>query len=379
MPARLDLRQDHRFLAEYQRAFGTIHGAFTMNAAVIFAAYAALAREDGASGPVLEIGVHQGLSAILVAALREPGAPMVAIDTFGASPDATVSGGMAADEGTFLANMTRYHGDARFVRVIARDSRGVRADELGRGFSFCHIDGGHSAEETHHDLTLASAVAAPGAIVAIDDYFNPSFPGVSEGTVRFLIQRRGELAPVAIGANKVLFRRSPSTRDLNARFIERYPFIPRTRATFEGRDVLVFGSAVASHVDVERSTLDRLVARDVALRAEIEPERAVLEARPGQAVPLAVRVRNRSDIPFEWSEVPFGLSYHLTGPVERYENARTWFIPPLAEGEERAMTISVVAPERAGEYVVEVDIVWEGICWLRERGNAPARVHLGVT
>jgi hypothetical protein len=98
-------------------------------------------------------------------------------------------------------------------------------------------------------------------------------------------------------------------------------------------------------------------------------------ANAGEPVELPVRVRNRSNVPLEWSDSPFGLSYHVG---ERYENARTWFIPSIDEGAERLMTLSVIAPERPGDYEVEVDVVWEGICWLKDRGNATARVPLKV-
>jgi hypothetical protein len=365
-------------LRAYRDAFGSIHGAFTMDAALLFFAYDAL--NEGARGSVFEIGVHHGLSAIAVAALRGDGGSMVAVDTFGASRDVVGSGGMTTDEHTFRANMSRFHRDTGFVRVIAADSRTLQPADLGAGFSFCHIDGGHSADETSHDLSLAADVAMPGALVALDDYFNPSFPGVSEGTVRYLIDRPGALVPLAIGANKVIFRRGPGG-DLNARFVERYPFIPRTRAVFAGSEVLVFGSGVAKYVDVERSTIARLAPRDLVLRAEIDPAVRELIASPGETVPLALRVRNRSSVPFEWSDSPHGLSYHVLrsdGTAERYENARIWFIPPLPEGAERDMTLAVIAPDRPDEYVVEVDVVWEGICWLRDRGNAPARLQLRV-
>jgi len=375
------LRHGDRFLAEYLKAFGSIHGAFTIDAALLFFAYGSLVAEDGVRGPVLEIGVHQGLSAIAVAALRGPGASMVAVDTFAADRDVSASGGMSSDERTFRANMARYHSDTGFLRVIARDSRQITASGLGHGFAFCHIDGGHSAEETYHDLALASDVAAPGALVALDDYFNPSFPGVSEGTVRFLMEHPGTLVPLAIGCNKVIFGCGGGRSDLNARFVERYPFIPRTRATFDRHEVLVFGSGVAKYVYVERSTPATLAARELVLRVDLEPRQAALEAAPGQAAALEVRVRNRSNVPLEWSDSPFGLSYHVLrsdGTSDRYENARVWFIPPLPPGEERVMTLSVVAPDTAGERIIEVDVVWEGICWLRERGNAAARVPLRV-
>ncbi|HEX9437475.1 MAG TPA: class I SAM-dependent methyltransferase [Candidatus Limnocylindria bacterium] len=370
----LDLRM-------YASAFGRIHGAFTMDAALLFFAYAALS--DAIRGAVVEIGVHHGLSAIALAALRAQKAPMIAIDTFGASGDATASGGMSTDLGTFGRNMSQAYGDVEWLRVIEADSRTLSAADLATQppVSFFHIDGGHSVEETYHDLSLATAVSIRGGLVALDDYFNPSFPGVSEGTVKYLLDHPGALVPLAIGANKVIFRRGDAG-DLNARFVERYPFIPRTRAVFAGGEVLVFGSGVAKYVDVARSTTTSLVARDLVLRVDLKPHVSALIASPGMAVPLTVTVRNRSNVPLEWSDSPFGLSYHVLrgdGGVERYENARAWFIPPLAEGQERAMTLPVIAPERPGEYVVEVDIVWEGICWLRERGNAPARIALRAT
>lgn len=361
-------------LRAYAAAFGAIHGAFTMDAALLFFAYATLAERRG---HVMEIGVHQGLSAIAVAALRAEGARLVAIDTFGASATATASGGMSADERTFRANIARFHGDDAFVRVIAGDSRAVRAADLGPGFSFCHVDGGHSSDETYSDLALAAAVCMEGGIVALDDYFNPAFPGVSEGTVRYLTEHPGDLVPLAIGANKVLFRRG-GAGDINARFVERHPFIPRTRATFAGSEALVFGSGLAKYVDLARSTTTALAARELVLRVDLAPHVERLIASPGTSVALQVRVRNRSNVPLEWSDAPFGLSYHLTGPVDRYENARVWFEPALAEGAERDVTLQVGVPERSGTYAVEVDVVWEGICWLRDRGNPPARVALEV-
>ena len=107
-----------------------------------------------------------------------------------------------------------------------------------------------------------------------------------------------------------------------------------------------------------------------------------LDAAPGATVPLPLRITNRSDIAFAWSDSPFCLSYqlyHADGSTARYENARQWFFPPLEPGEDREMTIEIAAPERSGDYVISVDVVWEGICWLRERGSDVARVPLHVT
>ena len=58
------------FLQEYVKAFGTIPGWFKFDAALVFMAYNQLIDRLGISGHTLEIGVHHGLSAIAIAALR---------------------------------------------------------------------------------------------------------------------------------------------------------------------------------------------------------------------------------------------------------------------------------------------------------------------
>lgn len=354
-----------------------------MDAALLFFAYAQLAAWEGARrGHVLEIGVAQGLSLIAVGALRGPQGRVVAVDTFGRDErDVARSGGMWGEEKQLRANLTRHLGDGFDLEVIASDSQGLRAADLGEGFSFCHIDGGHSAEETHHDVALAAEISLPGGLVAVDDHFNPSFPGVSEGSIRFLTERPGTLVPLAIGANKVLYQRAPATEGLNARFAERHPEVPTTRAVLAGREVLLFGSGIEPYIDLEASTVERLVARETVLRVGLEPKSRDLEIKAGEAASLDVLVRNEGNVPLAWSDSPFGLSYHVLHPDgsnERYDNTRVWFTPALAEGQERVMSLSVVAPEKQGDYLVEIDVVWEGHCWLRERGSKPARIDLRV-
>ena len=69
------------------------------------------------------------------------------------------------------------------------------------------IDGGHTAEVTHNDLRLAHDTVRDGGIVILDDYFNPGWPGVSEGTCRFMLVDNEQLEPVAVTANKVILAR----------------------------------------------------------------------------------------------------------------------------------------------------------------------------
>ena len=66
----------------------------------------------------------------------------------------------------------------------------------------------------------------PGGLLALDDYFNPAFPGVCEGAIKFWLAHDGALTPVAAAFNKVLFQKPPAPLDLNAAFDRRFPYIP---------------------------------------------------------------------------------------------------------------------------------------------------------
>jgi hypothetical protein len=49
------------------------------------------------------------------------------------------------------------------------------------------IDGCHTEEATFSDCVLAGSVATkPGGVIMVDDVFNPHWPGVSVGLLKFL-------------------------------------------------------------------------------------------------------------------------------------------------------------------------------------------------
>jgi len=222
------------FLARYLDAFGVIPGWFSPDACLIFMAYHQLLADEGRAGDVLEIGVHHGLSAIGIAALRGDAGRFVAIDLFDDLQGRNVSKSGLGDREQFMENMARFHRDLSFLTTIAAPSASLRPSDLGTAFSFCHVDGGHSAAEVFADLELCAAITAPGGLIALDDYFNPAFPGVGEAAVRFGLERPGVLRPIAIGFNKALCQREGAPFDLNARFAETFPHILSSRAELWG-------------------------------------------------------------------------------------------------------------------------------------------------
>jgi hypothetical protein len=370
------------FLQTYVDAFPSIQGFFTFDAALMFMAYNQLSRSERIAGDVLEIGVHHGLSAIAIGALAAPGRRLVAVDLFDELQDHNESRSGAGNRAAFLQNMQRFFDDLAFLDVFAGHSSQLNPDELGSQFSFCHIDGGHSPEETYHDLELCSRILMPGGLVALDDYFNPSFPGVSEGAVRFHLEHRDVLKPIAIGFNKVLFQKQPAATDLNRAFASTFKRFRAESAVLWGVPVNYFISSFQPLVDVAKSTEQSLALKEeAAVLAFFSPHVSKLEAKPGQSLKLPVTVENRSETPFPHGRATFGLSYHLRshgGQLLKFDNPRSYFEAPLVPGSSITIELNIKAPTDPGTYLLEIDLVWESMWWAKEKGNPTCTIELLV-
>jgi hypothetical protein len=74
------------------------------------------------------------------------------------------------------------------------------------------------------------------------------------------------------------------------------------------------------------------------------------------------------------------LSFHLLDSQEKilqFDNRR-FHLQPLAPGEEQELEISVLSPLQAGEYVLEFDLLREGIAWFKDSGSGTSTVTLHV-
>jgi hypothetical protein len=372
------------FLESYRDVFGSIEGWFSPDAALMFMAYHELVAAHGVSGDVLEIGVHHGLSTIAIAAMRREGAGLVAVDLFDQLQDQNISASGHGSRAHFERNMAAFYGETGFIRCIAGASSTLTPADLGDTFSFCHVDGGHTALETYQDLDLCTRILMAGGLLALDDYFNPAFPGVCEGAIKFWLAREAQLIPIAIGFNKVLFQKTPAPFDLNEAFDRRLQHIPHKTTTFWETPVHSFGS-FAPFIDLQSSSPTRLVPnRAFQMDALVTPEASeIMASLRGGTIHVPVRVLNRSSIPFngDMTDAPFALSYHLLtedGRDLQFDNVRSYFRQQVAPDEERTVDLAVEVPHAPGHYNVEVDIVWEGITWLKTRGLATPRIALTV-
>lgn len=373
---------ERSFLQLYLEAFNSIEGWFSYDAALTFMAYSEFVSGFGVAGDVLEIGVHHGLSAIAIASLRGTGKRFYAVDLFEGMQDRNISVSGGGSRRIFEQNMQRFYSDTSFLHVIAGPSTALSAATLGTGFSFCHIDGGHSRKETFHDLELCHSVLLPGGLIAIDDYFNSQYPGVCEGAVQFMLEHPNALRPLAIGYNKVIFQKLPFTFDLNEQFRRAFPEAQHKIVQLWDTPTMLMTLSLRTFVNLLASTPKHLVSGGAVYSARFAPAHSRIEAKPGQTICIPVTVTNTSTSEVLPSgEQVCGLSYHLLsswGELLRHDNDRTWLETALKPGVSETVRLSVQAPSQNGDYKIEIDLVWEHVMWLKDVGNPTELVDLSV-
>ena len=168
-------------------------------------------RRLSAAGPACEIGVHHGRLFILLHLLALPEHRSAAIDLYETRQSENIDGSGHGDLQTLLRNVRAHGGDPNRMAVVAENSMHLTAARIveacGGPPSTFSIDGGHTAELTRNDLRLAHETLRDAGLAILDDYFNPAWPGVSEGACRFMAADNRHLEPVAITSNKVILAR----------------------------------------------------------------------------------------------------------------------------------------------------------------------------
>jgi Methyltransferase domain len=192
-------------VAHYLSATQHVEGWFFPIDAHLFATTDATQKRMNVRGNLFEIGAHRGKSAIFLAHLASRQEILGVCDLFD-QQELNVDHSGCGSRVLFEKNM-RMHARTTNLRVFAKPSAQLTPEDTTTICRFFHIDGGHRPQDVYTDLETADRALLPHGVVAVDDVFNPSWPGVSEGVYRFLSERPKVFAPIAIGGNKVLFAR----------------------------------------------------------------------------------------------------------------------------------------------------------------------------
>ena len=220
-----------------------IPGWLNVEAALLTARLAHAQRKAELLGPTLEIGVFKGKYLSVLYELSQIGELVLGVDLFVGA----VFTSAVVEE--VRANVAVACGENARLRLLVADSLKLSVDQLlenaGRKeFRFISVDGGHTREVVLNDLELAYSALQPGGIIALDDAFNHTTPGVIEGATEFFFRRKPRLAPFAHCYNK-LFLTTPDYHGRYLRetleFVDEVTWLPtheRTRHRMkENRDV----------------------------------------------------------------------------------------------------------------------------------------------
>ena len=194
-------------VVSYLRDTRSIEGWFFPIDAYLFAFIDELQKREGIHGNLFEIGVHHGKTAVFLARMAAPDELLGVCDVFEQQELNRDRSGEGSRE-LFERNIAGFDR----VRIFAKLSSELTSIDTTTRCRFFHIDGGHRPEDVISDLATAERALLPDGVIALDDLFNPSWPGVSEGFYRFLAAKPDALSPILIGGNKVFFTR-PAARD----------------------------------------------------------------------------------------------------------------------------------------------------------------------
>ena len=294
------------FLSRYFAAFDTIPGWCSPDAFLMFMAYHQLLADEGLAGDVLEIGVYHGLSAIGIAALRGEARGFVALDLFDEPQTENGSASGLGNRQPFTANMRRFYDDLSFLTTIAAPSAALRRVSRKRVFASV-ISMAVTPRPRRTPTRLCSAITCPGGLIAVDDYFNPSFPGVAEAAIRFGIE-------IQVRCDRS--RSDPTRRSFSGAGSLRSQCPIRRRLLRTPEHVPLWEARSAVRHDVRR--VPRYGSLDATTTTHPQASAPPRSSRAGGG--LRHRRREGVDpgagheslqIPFAQGNGPFGLSYHL--------------------------------------------------------------------
>jgi hypothetical protein len=130
---------------------------------------------------------------------------------------------------------------------------------------------------------------------------------------------------------------------------------------------------------------------DAAFKSQITLPGVTAKLRAGQKETVQVHIRNASEV-FWWSRggelnertdnkfyIAAGNRWlKADGSLVTDMDGRYGISKDLKPGEETEIPLVVTAPKAPGEYMLEVDLVQEGVSWFSEKGSPTARTKITV-
>lgn len=131
-------------------------------------------------------------------------------------------------------------------------------------------------------------------------------------------------------------------------------------------------------------SLEKFITVDISYSAQYDDEGSTPNSlEPGQEFEAQVTVRNSGFL--KWSiegknKVRLGTHWinRDTGEVVIWDGDRGLLLEDVTHDEETAVEINIKAPDVPGRYILQYDMVYEGVAWFSEKGVIPLEVNVDV-
>jgi len=125
---------------------------------------------------------------------------------------------------------------------------------------------------------------------------------------------------------------------------------------------------------------------DAAMRAEIRPINIPQTLKAGEAATIRVAVRNAAGVTWYAGERPgvplqvrlgnHWLDQNLNMLVN--DDGRSALLRDLAPGQETEIDLTINAPINSGKYILEIDLLQEGVSWFGLRGSKTLQLPITI-
>jgi hypothetical protein len=189
----------------------TVSGYLRSLDARIIASILAFQADNNIFGNLCEIGVHHGRLFFMLALARRSDERSLAVDLF---EDDAINSSSHQHRGrnrALFINARRLGISLSEAEIYKTSSFEIRPDDIltriGGPIRFFSIDGGHNYENLKNDLALAKETLSNAGVIAVDDFFNRDWPGVTFATYDFL-QESNEMTPFLLSSGKIYLART---------------------------------------------------------------------------------------------------------------------------------------------------------------------------
>lgn len=194
----------------FTRELKEVRGATPDEIGMVLADFAAGVPADH---EIVELGVFQGRTALIMAwgAKQGNGAHVTAIDPW--DLEGNVYDPPFTDPGSKAWAVYRINelGYQDRIELVQGFSHEVGEDWSGKPVGLLFVDGDHTHEGARLDIEAWAKHLAPGAVIAVDDYHHPDWPGVAEAVDELVAE--GFLAPVTVYHERLAVTRLADAED----------------------------------------------------------------------------------------------------------------------------------------------------------------------